>query len=222
MAAIVATAVEGMARAPPAERFLMTAAAASGATLPAVNRPLSPDVSVFIDDNYTLRDPPSTPFVCPPTFAIAGDLQSDNGTFFIPAPRLSVDGVTCSAAGSSTGMRGLFGDALLDEAERAGVNLTDLLAVDPKLAVAGVIDEPMTCGAVALASTSFLFIVRWGVPELALVDRVDPPNGCTLAVPEKVARVLVLGTSLASAEQVVLTATPPRGRPAQTWGRIRV
>lgn len=159
-AAVAAAAAEAAATAapPPAIRGV----------LPSVGRPLADDVSVLTDGTYTLLDEADTRLGCPTSIAIAGPLTTNNGTFAVEPPRLTIGGVACVGSTAEAKLFGVFGATLIDIATRAGANINTLLRADPKAAIAFVLDGPITCGAASFNDAQWTFLVASGVPALQL------------------------------------------------------
>lgn len=136
--------------------------------LPSVGRPLADDVSVLTDGTYTLLDEADTRLGCPTSIAIAGPLTTNNGTFAVEPPRLTIGGVACVGSTAEAKLFGVFGATLIDIATRAGANINTLLRADPKAAIAFVLDGPITCGAASFNDAQWTFLVASGVPALQL------------------------------------------------------
>lgn len=136
--------------------------------LPSVGRPLADDVSVLTDGTYTLLDEADTRLGCPTSIAIAGPLTTNNGTFAVEPPRLTIGGVACVGSTAEAKLFGAFGATLIDIATRAGANINTLLRADPNAAIAFVLDGPITCGAASFNDAQWTFLVASGVPALQL------------------------------------------------------
>lgn len=174
---VTATVAVGPVRPPLLVAQCRSAAAAAAAAapppavrgvLPSVGRPLADDVSVLTDGTYSLLDEADTRLGCPQTVAIAGPLTTNNGTFAVEPPRLTIGGVACVGSTAEATLFGVFGATLIDLASRVGADISSLLAEDPKAAIAFVLDGPVTCGAAAFNDSQWTFLVGSGVPALQL------------------------------------------------------
>lgn len=184
VAAAVPVAAGGVwAAAAEAVRAAVAPSVIRGGALPVLGRPLTDGVSVVTNGTYMLLNASEALVGCPVSLSIASPLATDNGTFLVPPASLTANGGGCTGVNATTGLVGLFGDALVDAANRTGQlgNLTELLEVDPQAAVAVVISGPITCGEVVFEDATWTFLVAGGVPVLVLTDGVDPTVGCTLA-----------------------------------------
>lgn len=193
--------------------------------LPAVDRPLSADVSVSTDGTYTLLQPADTSRGCPPMVTIAGPLNTANGSFVVEPPRLTVGGVECVGAADDTVLVGLFGATLIDIATRTDLYVAPLLALDPRAAVGVVIEGPLTCGAAAFGQEFWTFFIVAGVPVLELTS-ADPGRPCTLVdhttAPATAAAVVPAAVPTGSAASVSGVVRARAGEVAAMTGRVGV
>lgn len=193
--------------------------------LSASYRPLAAGVSVLVDAPYTLLNETEIGFGCPPSFTIEGPLTLDNGTFVLAPFRLSVDGATCTGATSEAVLGGITGATLIDVARRAGVDISDLLEVDPQAALAFVFDGPITCGTVVKDRGTWAFVVVSGVPALFISNPDNPAEGCTLADASALSSAATLASGGLSASSLGVAGIMRRTRietATRLMGRVEV
>lgn len=182
-ATVTSAAVVAAAPSPPTGGWPLLVAAAARATLPAsplsvVGRPLTPSVSIFTDGTYGPAPGETPPAGCPTSFAISGALTTENNSFVIPAPRVTVDGAACAG---EVPLVGVFGPRLAELLS----NASDLVAEDPKVGVAVGLGGPLTCGPNAWAGPDqgFVFFVSQGTPVVLYKDNTLPDRECDLIIP---------------------------------------
>ncbi|GAB0489199.1 hypothetical protein MMPV_000416 [Pyropia vietnamensis] len=154
------------------------------ARLSVSSHPLSSEVSVFTDGMYAAV-PGDTPAEgCPTSLTITGDLGASNNTFSVPASRVSIGGSACKGTTPETALVGIYGPTLGEALEK--LNSTELLSLDPKMAVAGSVPEALTCGDTTwLGETAaFVFLAIEGVPTAIYADESALDRACALVVAE--------------------------------------